>query len=130
MRAPRRPSSPLRPTRLGKDARGRWCSVPRCPSFHTPCTAAYATSVVVVTSVAAALRFVLELVLLAVFGAFGFTFPSPWSWILGLGIPALVLLIWSLFIAPRAPRHLDDPALLGAELFLFADGMGALAAVG
>ena len=83
-----------------------------------------------VTSIAAVLRFALEVALLAVFAAFGFTFPSPWSWILGLGIPALVVLIWSLFIAPRAPRHLDDPARLGAELFLFADGMGALAAIG
>ena len=85
---------------------------------------------VVVTSVAAALRFVLELVLLAVFGAFGFTFPSPWSWILGLGIPALTLLVWSGFVAPRAPRRLEDPPRFVVELVLFALGMGALAAIG
>jgi hypothetical protein len=86
--------------------------------------------VVLVTSLAAVLRFVLELVLLTVFGAFGFTFPSPWSWILGLGIPALTLLVWARFVAPRAPQHLDDPARLVVELVLFALGMGALAAIG
>jgi hypothetical protein len=85
---------------------------------------------VALTSVAAVLRFGLELVLLAVFGTFGFTFPSPWSWILGLGLPALTLLVWSGFVAPRAPRHLDDPARLVVELVLFALGTGALAALG
>ena len=85
---------------------------------------------VLIRSAAAVLRFALELALLAVFAYFGFTFPSPWSWLLGIGVPILVIVVWGLFVAPRAPRRLDDPARFIAELFLFADGMGALAAVG
>lgn len=85
---------------------------------------------VALQSVAAVLRFVLELLLLAAVGYFGFTFGGLAGWILGLGLPAVIVAIWGAFVAPRAARPLADPARLVVELVLFALGMGALAAVG
>jgi len=81
-------------------------------------------------SLAAVLRFVLELLLLASVGYFGFTFAGIGGWALGLGLPVVVIAIWGAFVAPRAARRLEDPARLVLELVLFALGMGALAAVG
>jgi len=83
-----------------------------------------------IQSTAAVLRFVLELFLLAAVGYFGFTFTGVTGWLLGLGLPAIIVAIWGAFVAPRAPRLLEDPARLILELVLFALGMGALAAVG
>ena len=85
---------------------------------------------VVLTSIASMLRFVLELALLAAISYFGFTFGGLVGWVLGLGLPAIVIAIWGAFVAPRAVRRLADPARLVLELVLFALGMGALAAVG
>jgi hypothetical protein len=85
---------------------------------------------VALQSVAAVLRFLLELLLLAAVGYFGFTFGGLAGWILGLGLPAVIVAIWGAFVAPRAARPLADPARLVVELVLFALGMGALAAVG
>ena len=83
-----------------------------------------------ITSVAAMLRFVLELCLLAAVGYFGFTFKGAAGTLLGLGLPVVFIAIWGVFVAPRAPRLLHDPARLVVELVLFALGMGALAATG
>src|SRR6058998_1645786 len=85
---------------------------------------------VVLTSIASMLRFVLELALLAAISYFGFTFGGLVGWVLGLGLPVIVIAIWGAFVAPRAVRRLADPARLVLELVLFALGMGALAAVG
>ncbi|TMB78297.1 MAG: DUF2568 domain-containing protein [Chloroflexi bacterium] len=85
---------------------------------------------VVLTSIASMLRVVLELALLAAISYFGFTFGGLVGWVLGLGLPAIVIAIWGAFVAPRAVRRLADPARLVLELVLFALGMGALAAVG
>ncbi|TMC31907.1 MAG: DUF2568 domain-containing protein, partial [Chloroflexi bacterium] len=40
------------------------------------------------------LRFVLELALLAAISYFGFTFGGLVGWVLGLGLPAIVIAIW------------------------------------
>ena len=83
-----------------------------------------------IKSAAAVLRFVLELCLVAAVGYFGFTFPGASAWILGLGLPAIVIAVWGMFVSPKAPRHLADRTRLVVELVLFVLGMGALAAVG
>ena len=87
-------------------------------------------ALIALLSIAAVLRFVLELSLLASVGYFGFTFSGASGWLLGLGLPLVVVVIWGMFVAPRAPRLIDDPGRLVIELVLFALGMGALAAVG
>ena len=47
--------------------------------------------------------------------------------VLGLGIPAVAMTIWGLFVAPKATRRLPDPARLVVELCVF--GAGVLAFV-
>jgi hypothetical protein len=75
----------------------------------------------------AVLRFVLELILIAVYASFGFrlgqSLATGLDWILGLGAAAFVIVAWGLFVAPRAQRRLTDPALLVLELALFFVGM-------
>ncbi len=83
-----------------------------------------------IKAVAAVLRFVLELCLIAAVGYFGFTFPDAAGWLLGLGLPIVFIAVWGAFVAPKAARQLADPARLAVELVLFALGTGALAAVG
>ena len=43
-----------------------------------------------------------------------------WGWTLaGIGAGIIVIIVWGLFIAPRAARRLPDPYRLGAELIIF-----------
>ncbi len=85
----------------------------------------------------AGIAFGLELAMLGAVGywAFGLA-PETWTrWLLALGIPGLVAVIWGLFFAPNAARRLSlwPGALLSLGLFLisalalFACGQVALA---
>ena len=74
-----------------------------------------------------ALAFGLELALLAALAFWGFTVDDDLlvRIALGLGAPALVIVIWAVVLAPRATRRLRMPWLAIAKLVLF--GLGALA---
>jgi hypothetical protein len=83
-----------------------------------------------VTAILLTLRFLLELALIAAFGA------GAWE-IVGGGAPgafaasiaaAAVIIVWGLAIAPRAKRRLPDPARLMLEMVLFVIGGLALVA--
>ena len=50
-------------------------------------------------SVLALLAFVLELCLVAAYGYFGLTFPGAAGWILGLGLPAVLIVVWGALAA-------------------------------
>ncbi len=85
-------------------------------------------------SVLAFARFVLELVLIAAYGYFGFAFGGSWGgpalgWLLALGLVGLVILIWGVYVSPRAPRRSTDPTRFALELALFFSGMAMLAAM-
>ncbi|MBL8117554.1 MAG: YrdB family protein [Anaerolineae bacterium] len=72
------------------------------------------------------LRFLLELALLAAVGYWGFqTNTGVLAWVLGLGAPIGVALIWGIWVAPQSKRKLADPLRLGVEIILF--GLGVLA---
>ena len=79
-----------------------------------------------------ALRFLLELSLLAAFGYWGFrTGPSPvMKVVLGIGLPILVAVIWGVFLAPASARRLADPARLIVELVIFGAAVAALYSAG
>ena len=79
-----------------------------------------------------ALRFLLELAMLAALCAWGFAVgPNPVARIgLGLGAPVLAAVLWGTFLSPRAAVALPRPARLALELLLFAAATAALAAAG
>jgi hypothetical protein len=79
-----------------------------------------------------ALAFALELCLLAALGYWGFRVGSGWiaRIALGVGAPAVVIVIWGIFLAPTSSRRLHDPWLLLAKIILFGAAIAALYAAG
>lgn len=75
-----------------------------------------------------ALRFLLELCLLAAFGYWGFQTGQSWpvKVVLGFGVPLLVAVVWGAFLAPKAAIRLRELWLLVLELGLFGLAIAAL----
>jgi hypothetical protein len=75
-----------------------------------------------------AVRFLLELCLLAATGYWGFKTQSTWPMkiLLGVGLPVVLAVLWGLFVAPRAVRPLHGPAHFVLELGLLSLGGAAL----
>ncbi len=75
-----------------------------------------------------ALRFLLELCLVAALGYWGFKTGQGWIAKSGLGIgaPLLAAVVWGAFIAPKAAWLLPNPWLLILELALFSLAGAAL----
>ena len=69
-----------------------------------------------------AFRFILELLALVALFLWGTSVSDDLviQLVVGLGVPALVMVLWSLFVAPRASRRLPDPSRLALELLIFA----------
>lgn len=65
-------------------------------------------------------------VVLAVIAWGFFTWPSPWLWLTGPGFGLLAVLIWALFLSPRAVLHTDRFGQALIELLFIASGIGAL----
>lgn len=67
------------------------------------------------------LAFLLELAMLAVFGYSGFHIGDSLvvHLLLGIGLPFLVITIWSLWFAPRANNRLKMPWLAVGKVVLF-----------
>jgi len=71
------------------------------------------------------LRFVAELGMLACLAWGGWQRGdglAP-SLALAVGLPVSAALIWGRWVAPRAPRRLDDPLRLGVEVVLFTSAV-------
>ncbi len=79
-----------------------------------------------------ALRFLLELCMLAAVAYWGFTTQAAWLMkiLFGIGLPVLIAVLWGMFIAPKATRPLSGAPRLTLELILFASGAVALFASG
>lgn len=73
-------------------------------------------------------RFLLELSMLTVVGYWGFKTHSSWllKILFGIGLPALIALLWGLFIAPKAIYPLSNAPRLILEMVLFASASIAL----
>ncbi len=77
------------------------------------------------------LRFLLELSALAATAYWGFSTASGVTqWVLGLGAPALVAVVWGLFVSPKAKIELPHPAQFAIELLVWAAATLALASAG
>lgn len=81
-------------------------------------------------SINVAVRFLLELCVLASVGYWGFKNGSGIiiKILLGIGTPLLIAIIWGMFGAPKANFHLQGLVLLALELVVFGSGVAALIA--
>ena len=68
-----------------------------------------------------AFRFILELLALVALFLWGTSVSDdlPVQLVIGLGAPVIVIVLWSLFVAPKASRRLSDPLRLALELLIF-----------
>ncbi|PJJ61909.1 YrdB family protein [Compostimonas suwonensis] len=72
----------------------------------------------------AVLRFVLELFAFFSLGFWGFVaWPFAWNILAGIATPAFAILLWALFVSPKAVVHLDPFGRALVEIFV----MGAAA---
>jgi Protein of unknown function (DUF2568) len=78
-----------------------------------------------------ALRFFLELAALAALAYWGFhEFGGVVQWLVGIGAPLLVAVVWGTFMSPKASRPTFDPVRLLIEVAVFGAGVAALFAAG
>ena len=68
------------------------------------------------------LRFLLELFAFVSLGIWGFlAFPLPWPGVLiGLGAPALAIVLWALFVSPKAVFRVDVFGKALVEIAVFS----------
>jgi uncharacterized protein DUF2568 len=77
------------------------------------------------------LRFLLELAALASLAYFGFSeFDGAAGWLVAVGAPLLVAVVWGRFVSPKASHPQVDPTRLLLEVAVFGSGAGALLASG
>lgn len=77
------------------------------------------------------LRFLLELSAFAAIAYWGYDAGSGvWRWLLAVGAPALVAVVWALFVSPKARIELARPLRLVIEFLVFGAAALALAAAG
>ena len=76
--------------------------------------------------------FLVELGALAAVGYWGFTrtVATPLTWLLGLGAPAVLIVLWACFGAPKSPYKTRGAVRVGFELLWFGAGVAALFAAG
>ncbi len=79
-------------------------------------------------SINAGVAFLLELAMLAAFGYWGFygDKSTALKWILGIGIPIGVAILWGIFFAPRSIHRLNSVSGNLLSLFLFLLAAAAL----
>jgi hypothetical protein len=77
-------------------------------------------------------RFLLELCMLAAVGYWGFKTHSTWWFkiFFGIGLPLLIVILWGLYIAPKATHPLGGASRLVLELILLGSGAVSLFASG
>ncbi len=78
------------------------------------------------------LSFLLELAMLVAYGYWGFNTGSSTlvHWILGLGIPIVAIIIWSIYNVPMSKRRLPRTPRMILEVVMFSLGALALAVTG
>jgi hypothetical protein len=77
------------------------------------------------------LAFALEIAMLAAFLVWGATVaPAGWMLVAAIGAPAAAIVVWGLFLAPRAEHRLTPRLRLVAEACLLSLAAAALIAAG
>ncbi len=82
----------------------------------------------VLKDINAGIAFLLELAMLIAFGYWGFYGDKSilLKWLLGIGVPLVVAIIWGIFLAPRANHRLNSVGGNLLSLFLFLLAAAAL----
>lgn len=76
------------------------------------------------------LRFLLEVGVLVALGYWGFgRSGGAMRWVVGLGLPLLVAVGWSVFVNPDGSQATSDPLRLVLELAVFGAAVAALTAL-
>jgi hypothetical protein len=88
-------------------------------------------TMIVFESLTMLVRFLLELCMLAALGYWGFKTGdgAAMQWLLGIGAPLLVAVVWGAFIAPKATVEVSQAAWVGLQVIVFGAAVLALAAV-
>lgn len=78
------------------------------------------------------IAFLLELALLAAFGFWGFHLgrSNVVHWLVGLGAPLVMAIVWGQIAAPRAEHRLEPTQLLIFKVVVFTLGAATLYAAG
>lgn len=84
----------------------------------------------VMKATVAVLGFALEVAMVASFVFWGFQKDSPWDLIFGIGLPAVVVVLWGVFLAPRSERRLKATMVRWFALALFLLAAAALLLAG
>lgn len=72
------------------------------------------------------LRFVLEIFAFLSLALWGFVaWPLPWNIVVGLGAPAVAILIWALFLSPKAVFGVELFVKAVLEIVVFGSAAGA-----
>lgn len=85
-----------------------------------------------IKSINLGLAFLLELVMLVIFGYWGFHAGQNTlgKVLLGIGVPVLVAVLWGVFLAPASSRRLAEPWLTIIEVLIFALATAAFYSTG
>lgn len=66
-----------------------------------------------------AVGFLLEVAMVAAFCYAGFRLAAPARYVVGIGLPIVIIVLWGIFMAPRAARRVPWPALPLIALAVF-----------
>lgn len=76
-------------------------------------------------------RFLLEVCGLTALSYWGFrAADGAMEWILGIGAPLAMAVVWGLFMSPKAPIRSEDPIRVAAEIAIFGAAVAGLAGAG
>ncbi len=84
----------------------------------------------VIAGINKAVGFALEVAMVAAFLFWGFGQESPWNLVLGIGIPAVTVVLWGAYLAPRSERFLGENIAQWVSLGLFLGAAAALLGAG
>ncbi|MET8287371.1 YrdB family protein [Streptomyces sp. NPDC051643] len=86
----------------------------------------------VIKAVNLGVLFLLELAVLVAAGYWGFSgdAAAPVTWLLGIGAPAVLIVLWALFGSPKSRHKTRGAVRVGFELLWFGAGVAASALAG
>lgn len=92
-------------------------------------TVAVTNSLAAATAVVMVVGFLLEVAMVAALCFWGFMHPYPWNVVLGMGVPAVVVVLWGIFMAPKAVRRLAPGTVAWVAMGVFLAAAIALMTV-